>query len=102
MWLSNLLSQITNHKHRLVVIYLDNKPAIDLTKNPVFHGRSKPIDIRYHFIRDCVELGEIIIKHVCSGEQRAEILTKAMLALNFERMRDLLGIRSLQYAGSGV
>lgn len=50
IWLRNLLGQITNTVLGPVVIYVDNKSTIDLEKNPVFHGRSKHIDIRYHFI----------------------------------------------------
>lgn len=65
VWLNNLLSQISNQKCRPVVIYLDNNSAIDLTKISIFHGRSKHIDIRYYFIRNCMECGEIVIKHVC-------------------------------------
>ena len=52
VWLRNLFRQITDVGDDPVVIYIDDKSAIDLTKNPVFHGRSKHIDIPYHFIRD--------------------------------------------------
>lgn len=86
----------TNMKHCPVVIYVDNKSAIDLAKNPVFHGRSKHIDIRYHFIRECVEMEEIVIKHVSTEKQRADVLTKATSTTKFERMRALLGLRNLQ------
>lgn len=55
IWLQRVLSQIMGVKAAPVVLYIDNKSAIDLAKNPVFHGRSKHIDVRYHFIRDCVE-----------------------------------------------
>lgn len=96
IWLRNLLSRITNEKTGPVLLYIDNKAAIDLAKNPVFHGRSKHIDIRYHFIRECVERGEIIIKHVKTDEQRADVLTKAMSTVKFEKMRDLLGMKNLQ------
>lgn len=68
----------------------------DLAKNPVFQGRSKHIDIRYHFIRECVERGEIIVRHVASEEQRADILTKALPVVKFEKMRALLGVKNLQ------
>lgn len=61
----------------------------------VFHGRSKHIDLRYHFIRDCVEKGLIIIRYVSSNGQRADILTKAMTAAKFEKMRNLLGVKKL-------
>lgn len=96
VWLRNLLMQVTDEKHCPVIIYVDNKSAIDLARNPVFHGRSKHIDIRYHFIRECVERGEVEIKHIRSEEQRADILTKAMSTEKFERMRALLGIQKLQ------
>lgn len=55
IWLRNLLSGITNISVGPVVLFIDNKFAIDLAKNLVFHGRSKHIDICYHFIRECVE-----------------------------------------------
>lgn len=96
VWLRNLLGQITNMQQGPVIIYIDNKSAIDLAKNPFFHGRSKHIDIRYHFIRECVERGEIIVKHVRTDEQRADVLTKAMSTIKFERMRALLGIKDLK------
>lgn len=92
VWLRKLLAQITEYDIGPVTLFIDNKSAIDLAKNPVFHGRSKHIDIRYHFIRECVENGEIIVKHVRSEEQRADLLTKALAAAKFEIMRNLLGV----------
>lgn len=79
------------------MLYIDNRSAIDLAKNPVFHGRSKHIDVRYHFIRECVEQGLIVIKHVKIGEQRADILTKALTTVKFERMRRMLGVKNLEH-----
>ena len=64
IWLRNVLIQLTAQHIDPVTILIDNKSAIDLAKNHVFHGRSKHIYIHYHFIRECVERGEIIIKHV--------------------------------------
>lgn len=96
IWLKNVLGQILNEKLSPVVLYVDNKSAIDLAKNPVFHGRSKHIDIRYHFIRDCVEKGDIVIKYVRSDLQKADILTKALTTVKFERMRQLMGVKRLE------
>ncbi|XP_074378547.1 secreted RxLR effector protein 161-like [Apium graveolens] len=76
IWLRNLLAKLTGEEVGPVVLHIDNKSAIDLTKNPVFHGRSKHINIRYHFIRERVERKEIVIKHVSTDLQRADILTK--------------------------
>lgn len=95
IWLKKLLSHITDTTPGPVNLYIDNKSAIDLAKNPVFHGRSKHIDVRYHFIRECVERGEIVINHISSDKQCADILTKAMAIAKFEEMRSLLGMKNL-------
>lgn len=81
IWLQRVLNHITDKKSGPVTLYIDNKSAVDLARNPVFHGRSKHIDLRYHFIRDCVKQGLIVIKHVRTSEQRVDILTKALAAV---------------------
>lgn len=96
IWLRNLLSKLTGEEAGPVTLYIDNKSAINLAKNPVFHGRSKHIDIRYHFIRECVERKEIQIEHVSTELQRADILTKGLTTVKFERMRKLLGVKELE------
>lgn len=95
IWLKNLLSKIMDVNIGPVVLYIDNRSAIDLAKNQVFHGRSKHIDLRFHFIRECVEKERIVVHYVGSGEQRADILTKALTTARFEKMRELLGVRKL-------
>lgn len=95
IWLRNVLSQVMEECIGPVTLYIDNKSAIDLSKNPVFHGRSKHIDIRYHFIRECVERGDIVIRHIAGEDQRADILTKPLTTIRFERMRKLLGVKEL-------
>ena len=57
LWLKRLLSELTGSEEKKITLKVDNVSAIALVKNPVFHGRSKHIDIRYHFIRGCVENG---------------------------------------------
>lgn len=93
IWLKNVLQQVTGEEIGPVELYIDNRSAINLAKNPVFHGRSKHIDIRFYFIRECIDRGEIIVKHVRSEDQRADILTKALSTVKFEQMRKLLGVR---------
>ena len=55
IWLRNLLVALFGQKVETTVIHCDNQSCIKLSENPVFHDRSKHIDIRYHFIRDCVK-----------------------------------------------
>lgn len=95
IWLKNLLTEVTGKYMGPVLLYIDNRSAIDLAKNPVFHGRSKHIDIRYHFIRECVKRGEIVLKHVSTENQRADVLTKSLATSKFEKMRGLLGVKEL-------
>jgi hypothetical protein len=57
---------------------MDNQLAITLSKNSIFHERSKHIDVRYHYIRECVDEGRIIIDYRVTEEQVADILTKAL------------------------
>lgn len=95
IWLRRLTSEITGQKVPPVKLLVDNKSALELMKNPVFHGRSKHIDIRFHFIRECVENGDIIVTHVDSKEQKADILTKPLGRLKFEEMRKLVGVKKV-------
>ncbi|WVZ93629.1 LOW QUALITY PROTEIN: hypothetical protein U9M48_039594, partial [Paspalum notatum var. saurae] len=54
-WLRRLLEEIKWKAVAAPILRIDNKSAIELAKNPVFHNRSKHIDIKFHFIRGCVE-----------------------------------------------
>ena len=78
IWLQDLLSEVTGEPCETVLIRIDNQSAIALTRNPVFHGKSKHIHKRYHFIRECVENGQVEVEHVPGEEQKADILTKAL------------------------
>ncbi|XP_048623732.1 secreted RxLR effector protein 161-like [Brassica napus] len=93
IWLRDLLSEITGQQSEKVVIRIDNQSAIALTKNPVFHGRSKHIHRRYHFIRECVENGQIEVEYVHGDKQKADILTKALGRIRFREMRDYIGMK---------
>ena len=64
IWLKELMVEIMNKEDKKVVLKIDNKSGIALTKNPVFHGRSKYILLKYHLIRECVEFDFIEVKHV--------------------------------------
>lgn len=98
IWLRGLMSEISRQPVGPVVLHIDNRSDIELMKNPVLHGRSKHIDVRFHFIRECIERGELIVKHVVTQEQRADILTKALGRVKFEEMRKMIGVEDLATA----
>nr|GEV08591.1 ribonuclease H-like domain, reverse transcriptase, RNA-dependent DNA polymerase [Tanacetum cinerariifolium] len=92
LWLKRILSELTGWEEERITLKVNNISAITLVRNPVFHGRSKHIDIRYHFIRECVENGHINVEHVSGELQRADILTKALPRLKFVAMRQMLRV----------
>ena len=81
-----------NQEAAPISLFVDNKSAISLCKNPVLHDRSKHIDLRYHFIHDCVEKGSVVVEFIGTGEQKADMLTKPLGRVRFEELRGKIGI----------
>ncbi|GJU40015.1 hypothetical protein Tco_1192972 [Tanacetum coccineum] len=75
-----------------IPVYCENKGAIDLSKNPVLHSRTKHIKIRHHFLRDNVQKGNISIENVSSEDNIADILTKPLKREPFNLLRLGLGL----------
>ena len=80
------------HPKEASVIFLDNKSSISMAKNPIHHGRTKHINVRFHALRDAEKYGEINLVHCRTEEQQADILTKALPRGKFEFIRSLLGV----------
>jgi len=75
-----------------VVIYCDNISSILLANNPVYHARTKHIEVHYHFIREKVLVKEIDLIHVNIEDQVANIFTKALGTNKLKRFRKMLGV----------
>jgi hypothetical protein len=93
--LSRLFADLLGTKAEVVELRVDNKSALALAKNPVFHDRSKHIRIKYHFIRDCVEEGSKT-EFIPTVDQLADILTKALGKTKLEEMRSRIGIKAIK------
>ena len=63
LWMKKLLSDCGISQDTMVV-YCDNSSAIDISKNPVQHSKTKHIEIRYHFIRDLIERNIVILEYI--------------------------------------
>ena len=75
-----------------LVVYCDNTSARNISKNPVQHSRTKHIDI-LHFIRELVENKTVVIEHVVTKNQLADIFTNTLDSSKFDSLRKSLGIR---------
>ena len=92
VWLARLLAELRGEQTNTFQLMMDNQSAIMLSKNPVFHDRSKHIDVRYHYIRECVEEGRVQIESVVTQEQLADILTKPLGRDQFVQLRSRIGL----------
>jgi hypothetical protein len=91
VWMKQMLKEY-NVQQDVLTLYCDNLSAINISKNPIQHRRTKHIDIRHHFIRDLVEENIVTLEHVTTEEQIADIFTKALDAKQFEKLGGKLGI----------
>ena len=78
VWLRRLLGELTSVEAHPLALMVNNQPVIALAKNPVLHDRSKHIGIKFYFLRDCVDGGQIVIEFVETGWQLTNVLTKLL------------------------
>jgi len=78
-----------------MLVHCDNMSAINLSKNPVQHSRTKHVDIRHHFVRELVEMKIVILEHVSTERQLADLFTKPLDYNTFLGLRKALGIVNL-------
>ena len=71
----------------------DNQGTISIAKNPVNHGRTKHIDIQYHYIREAVLEGIVDIKYCPTSEMIADIFTKPLSKGRFTVLRNAIGLQ---------
>ena len=90
--MQGLLSEILGAPATAPILKVDNKSIIALSKNPVHHDRSKHIQTRFHFIRECVDAGKIIIEYASSVEQLVDLLTKSLGRQRFQELSELVGV----------
>ena len=79
-------------KYKRTPIFCDNTSAIAISHNPVMHSRTKNIDIRYLFIRDHIEKGDVEIHFIPTEKQLADIFTKPLDDKTFQRLVSELGM----------
>jgi len=94
IWMKRVLRFLTNSQNSTRIM-CDNSSTIKLSKNPVMHGRSKHIRVRFHFLRDLVKDKEVEMVYCESQEQVADLMTKALKFEAFEKHRKNMGMIDL-------
>ena len=84
IWLRKLLTGLFDLEMEATVILCDNQSCIKMTENPMFHDKSKHIEIRYHYILDMVQRGSIKLQYVSMDERVAYVFTKPLSRVKFE------------------
>ncbi|WMV33069.1 hypothetical protein MTR67_026454 [Solanum verrucosum] len=96
IWLRRLLEELKFKQEEATKIFCGNDLAIQLSKNPVLHGRSKHIDVKFYFLRDLSNNGTIDLIYCRREDQVADIFTKALKTESFMKLRRLLGVCTIK------
>jgi hypothetical protein len=95
IWLREFLSEIRLPVSNPTVVFEDNKAAIDLSKTPKYHGRTKHIELHHHYLRSLVEHKYIEIIQVPSKDNTADIFTKPLgKVLHIKFLENLIGLQT--------
>ncbi|KAD2393896.1 hypothetical protein E3N88_40873 [Mikania micrantha] len=91
IWLRSLLRELglVNHSPTL---WCDNLGATYLSANPVFHARTKHVEVDYHFVRKQVTQGKLNVKFITTNDQIADVFTKPLSSQRFEFLRSKLQV----------
>ena len=91
IWLGRLVADL-GISVEMPILHCDSQSAIQLAKNPVFHAKTKHVDVKYHFIREVLEDKLLQFAKVHTSENPADLLTKGLSSERFAHCRALMGI----------
>lgn len=92
LWLRNMMMRFGMKDDEPTTLESDNMGAIHLTSKSIFHGRTKHVEIQYHWIREIVSQGSVRLKHCSTHDMVADVLTKPLGKAQFQRLRLKMGI----------
>ena len=91
-WVCSLLRELGVTQRQAPILWCDNLGATYLTANPVFHARTKHIEIDFHFVREQVADGALVVRFISSNDQLADIFTKPATRQMLDRFRTNLNL----------
>jgi histone deacetylase 1/2 len=94
LWIQKLLTEIGVKHSPKARLWCDNLGATYLSANPVFHARTKHIEIDFHFVRERVAQGLLDVRFIATGDQIADGFTKALPVIKLKKFRGNLNLQS--------
>ena len=91
LWLLGLIGEL-GIKQEKITVYCDNQSTIHLTKNQMYHERTKHIDIKLHFIRDIISQGRVLVEKIHTDDNPADMFTKPVTSIKFKTCLDLINV----------
>jgi Reverse transcriptase (RNA-dependent DNA polymerase) len=91
-WISSLLQELQFPMTQAPTLWCDNLGATFLASNPVYHARTKHIELDYHFVREKIENKQLQVKFICSADQIGDFFTKALGRTRFQLLRTKLHV----------
>ena len=95
VWLRTLLRELGYESIKATPLLCDNSAAVLLSADQSFHNRTKHLDVRYHWIRERVDRGELIVGQIATADNIADVFTKALPGPQFLNLRKCLGISDM-------
>ena len=92
MWLQKLMSGLFDLELDTAVILCDEHSCIKMMENPLFHDKSKHVEIQYFYIQNMVHKGSIKLQYVSTHEKVDDVFTKPLSQVKFEYFHDKLGV----------
>jgi hypothetical protein len=93
IWLQSLLKELGVFQPRAPILWCDNIGAVYLIANPAFHGRTKHVEVDFHFVRERVAEKALDVRIISSEDQLADIFTKALGRQAFYRLLHNLNMK---------